>query len=437
MPISITLQSRLLAARSLTQLYNNNIYARMGLVDYMPEQFEVGDTAQIRRAKRRTAYTFDPRTQTMILEEGEFMGGSVTLDNLAYTAFPVYVSDPRKSVELYIEETGRTCGEAVAENADRYIYNRAFRTYLPTVGAVEVGDTSPLYIVAAESSTGEFADLTNTHLASSREVLNRNNVPQGNRFAALAPTASTNFMLDSTSQNNYVTVGAGGTQIYQNGLTPGVAVSRYGFNVMESNTIDGQSATLDLDSAASAQATLAIAAVAADTTKFFHADITGQVPIGAIDITLTTGTALTAGVAVGKIARIGVVGQRSKGYGVILRVNSTAPTAPVITLLLCSPAGKRLDASKVIVGTDVFSIPEIPSVSHAHHQEALIIANRNMIIPEAGDGAVGIAMEMYGLAMNLYRGSFNISRLRSERAITNLCGAKCTDWRKGNLILSL
>jgi hypothetical protein len=138
---------------------------------------------------------------------------------------------------------------------------------------------------------------------------------------------------------------------------------------MESNTIDGQSATLDLDSAASAQATLAIAAVAADTTKFFHADITGQVPIGAIDITLTTGTALTAGVAVGKIVRIGVVGQRSKGYGVILRVNSTVPTAPVITLLLCSPAGKRLDASKVIVGTDVFSIPEIPSVSHAHHQE--------------------------------------------------------------------
>jgi hypothetical protein len=60
-----------------------------------------------------------------------------------------------------------------------------------------------------------------------------------------------------------------------------------------------------------------------------------------------------------------------------------------------------------------------------------------MIIPEAGDGAVGIAMEMYGLAMNLYRGSFNISRLRSERAITNLCGAKCTDWRKGVLILSL
>jgi hypothetical protein len=437
MGITQILQARLLAARALTQLNQDNIYAQMGIVDYATGQFQVGNTAQIRRAKKRTAYTLDPRTGSMTLTEGEFMEGSVTLENLAYDAYPVYAEDPQQSYDIYVEETGEQSGEAIAQNTDRYIYNRVFRTLLPTVGAVQLGDVSPLFIVAAETSTGAFDELSNNQMLKARETMNRLNVPQGNRYASLSSTAASNFLKDATAANNFISAQGNGNELYTNGLINGTAVARYGLRVMESNSIDGQSAVLDLDTTASVQGTLAIASVANDVTKFFHADMTGSVPIGAIDLTLTTGTALTADVAVGKIVRIGATGARSIGYGKILRVNSTSATAPIITLLLSSPDGKIVPAAGVIPGTHVFSIPEIPSISHAHHKEALIIANRNTLLPGEGEGAIAVALNRNNLALTLYRGSFAINRLRGERAMTQLSGAKCSDWRKGVMLLSI
>jgi len=443
MPIlpSIAVRQKGLAARALTQLYLRSVYIKAAILNYEPQEFELDNTVQIRRPQIRVAVDFDPRVAALPLTEPGYFAGDVTLEKLFGDAFPIYSSDPNKSVELYVEETGNSIAYAISRPNEEYMYS-CFRAWAATTGTVRVGDHSPVGIVASVNSTGGFAKFQAETLLNAKTLHKSNDVPDDRIFAILSTAAGGAFLGDATNVNNFVSASIpgndGGGGLLRNGMRNGEFVDRYGIMVSDSNAVLGQSAVPDLDTVAGTQATLAIASVATDTA-FVQADRSGDVPIGAVRLTLTCTTALDVGVSVGLIARIGVSGAAAKAFGVILRVDTTTPTAPIITLAPYAPDGSKLVAGQIIAGTDLFSIPLIPSVSTSNHQEGLISANRPLIQPSEGSGVNQILMNDRdtGLGIQIYQGGFDIPRLRETRGAFYLTGSKISDYRKACLLLSL
>ncbi|GAC1493090.1 MAG: hypothetical protein NVS2B14_06080 [Chamaesiphon sp.] len=152
---------------------------------------------------------------------------------------------------------------------------------------------------------------------------------------------------------------------------------------------------------------------------------------------MTAATALQ-NVGVGQIARLGT-SSSAKAFGVILRVDTTTPTAPVVTLVPYAPNGTKLVAAQITPGTDVFSIPSIPSVNTVNHKEGLLMATRTIKEPSAGSGVIGSTMvdRDTSLTMQVFRGQYDLTHVRELMACYMLTGTKFSDWRKGALILSL
>ncbi|MGL5131474.1 MAG: hypothetical protein ACRC78_03040 [Planktothrix sp.] len=431
--------STALAAEALTQLQLLAVFPRTAVRDYELGNFERSNDVKIRRPRQRTAQSVDPRIAPLTISDPEFFSGTVTLDLQAGDAFNVYSQDPTRTRSLYVTETAQQLSDSLARLIDPYMYGK-FRNWVPTVGTVLVGDNSPIGIVALEDSSGNLINFENSHLRKAKASLKSQDVPDEPLYAVIGTYQEESLMGDSTSINNFVAAltpgNSGGTGIYTEAIKRYQFIQRFGFNVIGSNSITGQDPVLDLDGAATNQTTLPIAAVAANNL-FLSNDIQGQPPVGAVNITLTA-TALAPGVAVNKICRIGVIGSKAVAYGVIIRIDNSVPTAPVITIVPYSPEGIPVSAAKITPGTDLFQIPEIPMIGTAYHREALLYANRLLAAPSAGSGAVGINRVDPATAMSisLFTGGYDITRTREINAAYHLCGGKISDYRKARLLLS-
>lgn len=435
------LETRLTQA-ALTQLTQQAIYPRTAIVDYADGYFERGEDVKIRRPKRRTAVDFDPRAGALTMNEAEFFSGTFGLNRLWANGFPVYSHDPSGSLEIYINETGTIMAEAISRPNDDYMYQQ-FRTWSATTGAVALGKHAPVAITAALDSNNAFSDFNDDVLRNAGGVLDSINVPSIDRFAMLSTRAKTSFLGDSVMVEGFaaaLNIASGG--LIATGLPNGTFVQRYGFNVGGTNVVTGQTAVADLDTAASNQPLLPVASAAANT-DFTIADESGTVLAGAVDITLTAGTALNVtgtGVAVGQIARINASNSLTGvavAFGVILRIQSAGTTAPIITLIPYAADGTKLTAANIVSG-QYLCVPSIPSVNEAHHREALLMATRQLRPPSDGSGAKSQFLRdpQSGLLLQVYTGSYDISRLRESRLYCMLTGSGISDYRKGVLMLS-
>lgn len=434
----------MLAQESLLQLQTLSIISSTGVRDYEPGAFEIDDTVKIRRPQRREAIDVDPREGGETSEEAGWFSGDVSLEKLFKDGFPIYANDPRQSVAKYITEAGSQVADAIAKPNEAYLYS-VLRAYRATTGnGILLGDHPFIGFTASiNPSTGKFDKFDAETLLHTKTVLKTNDVPDtGNLYGILSTIAEGGFIGNATEMTNILSAlvqgRGGGTDLYQNAIPRGQFVQRHGVNVAGSNSVTGQTAITSLDGASATS--LAIASVAEDTTKFFYGDIQRATPIGALDLTLTVSGALNPAVAVGTIIRVGSISSNAlpTGFGVILRVNNTVATAPILTVAVCEPEGRQLRAGEISTSTDKVTVPLIPSVNAVYHQEALLIANRQLMKPEDGSGATSyVATNSGGMAIQFYTGSFDIDRLRSKRAAYYLTGAKISDLRKGCFALSL
>lgn len=427
-----------IAQQALTQLNLNAMYPKVCIKDYQPGAFERGDFVKIRRPKRRTAVDLNPRNAGYAFNEAEFFSGELALERLWTDGFLTYSIDSTQAVSLYISETASQIADAIATPNDNYMYNQ-FRTWAASTGTVRLGDHAPLAISACVNSSGSLAPFNNEGLRGATVFLDRENVPQDNRYCILSSTAKGAFLGDSVVVNGFAaaTIGSGG--LIERGLRLGEFVERYGFRVSGCNSVGGQVGVNDLSTEGGVQGTLAIASVA-DNTQFVYADLSGNVPVGAINLTLTVAStfALSNSVAVGQIARIGT-SSNAKAFGIILRIDTTTATAPVLTLVPYSPDGTKLNPAQIVPGTDLFSIPSIPSVNTVNHVEGLAMATRQIQEPGAGSGAVAASIvdPTSNLSIQVFSGNYDLGRVRQLNAAYMLTGAKITDFRKCGLILSL
>lgn len=444
MPVTFEPQAliteKLVARRALTQLNRLSIFARTGMGDYEDGAFEVGDTVKFRRPKISQAQEYDPRTGNgLILNQPGYITGELKLDKLYTNGFPIFSSDYR--IDTYVQDFSTQIAFSIGTIFDTYLYN-LFRTLdHASSGPVQYAANAPLAIVATENNNGQLTDFNRTLLVNAGTTLELENVPPGARYAVLSSTAKGAYIGEAIPVDaGYMEALAGGAQLLQQGLPTGQFVPRHGFLVGGSNTVSSQSGVDDLDSSAGNQASIAIAAVEADTHNggnpfFTYGDFATPTSLGAVRLTLTT-TGNLINVAVGQIARLGPTNGSAKGYGVILRVD--APNK-YVWLVPYTMKGVKLTPAQISTSTDRFSIPTIPSVSVAMHQESLVFSSRQMRAPSDGSGATAITQvdPSNNLAMQIWRGSYDVTRFRESQVATLLVGAKITDFRKCALMLSL
>lgn len=423
-----------IAKQALTQLNLSAMYPKIGIRDYQAGAFERGDSVKIRRPKRRTAVDLDPRNQAFTFNEAAFFSGNLVLERLWTDGFLTYSYDSAQSISLYIAETASQIADAIATPNDTYMYNK-FRSWsLPASGAVPLGDHPPVAISACVDSNGALSSFNNEGLRGATVFLDKENVPQDNRYCILSSTAKGAFLGDAIVVNGYAAASIGSGRLIERGLQIGEFVERYGFRVGGCNSVTGQAGVADLSSEAGSQGTLPIASVAANT-DFTYADLSSNSAVGAVNLTLTLGAGnnLVPGVAVGQIARIGT-SSKATAFGVILRV-----AGDVITLVPYAPNGTKISAGEILAGTDVFSIPTIPSVNTVNHVEGLAMATRQIQEPTNGSGAIAASIvdPVSGLSIQVFTGNYDLGRVRQLNAAYMLTGAKVTDFRKTGLILSL
>ena len=440
MPPQFTANDALLEARiaqsALTQLNLMAMYPRVCVTNYEPGAFEVGNEVKIRRPKRQRATPIDPRGGTNLnFSEAAFFSGTLTLSQLFAAGWITYGIDSRQTIERYLAETGSQMGDAIATPNDEYM-NSLFTTWTATTGAVALGANAPIGLSACvDSTTGQLTNFNSSGLTGAGVVLDKENVPKADRYALISPVAGGAFLSDSIAVTGFAAATIGGGQVIQDGMRN--FMPRFGFNIGTSNVITSQSAIADLDTNAGTQGTLAIASVAANT-DFTYADNATTTNVGAIDLTLTCTTALSSSVAVGQIARIGTSGN-AKAFGVILRINKATPTAPVVTLVPFAPNGTKVTATDIVAGTDLFSVPSIPSINTVNHREGLLMATRRIAEPSPGSGAVAASItdSDTNLTIQVFRGNYDTGTVSEKNAYYMLTGSKISDFRKCALILSL
>jgi hypothetical protein len=430
-----------IAKQALTQLNLNAMYPKVCIKDYQPGAFERGDSVKIRRPKRRTATDLNPRSEEQNFagfpfKEAEFFSGSLTLERLWTDGFMTYSIDSSQTVGLYVAETASQIADAIATPNDAYMYNK-FRTFdIASTGTVRLGDTAPLAISACVKD-GNLVPFNNEGLRGATVFLDKENVPQDKRYCILSSTAKGAFLGDAVVVNGFAAATIGSGQLIERGLKMGEFVERYGFLVSGCNSVGGQAGVNDLSTDTGLQADLPIAASVADN-DFLYADLTGNVPVGAVKLTLTIAAdKVIQNVAVGQIARIGTSGN-AKAFGVILRIADADTIAPKVTLVPYAPDGSKLNPAEILT-TDKFSIPSIPSVNTVNHVEALAMATRQIQEPSAGSGAVAASIvdPMSNLSIQVFSGNYSLAYVRQLNAAYMLTGAKITDFRKCGLILSL
>lgn len=439
MPPTFTANDALLETRiaqsALTQLNLMAMYPRVCVTNYEPGAFEVGNDVKIRRPKRRRATELNPRSAAGTFNEAAFFSGTVTLEKLWFDGWQTYGIDPRQTIETYLAETGSQMADAIATPNDEYM-NSLFTTWSATTGAVALGANAPIGLAACvDSTTGQLTNFNSSGLTGAGVVLDKENVPKADRYALISPVAGGAFLSDSIAVTGFAAAGIGGGQLIQEGMRN--FVPRFGFAVGTSNVIASQNAIADLDTSSGTQPSLAIAS-AASSTSFTYADNATTTYVGAVNLTLTCATALSTSVAVGQIARLGTSGN-AKAFGVILRLDKTTPTAPVVTLVPFAPNGTKLTAADIVPGTDLFSIPSIPSINTVNHREGILMATRRIAEPSPGSGAVAASITdtNTNLTIQVFRGNYDTGTVSEKNAYYMLTGSKISDFRKCALILSL
>lgn len=432
---------KMLAARSLTQLYLTSFFAKASATEYNGNQgFEKGETISIRRPRiKGEAEDYDPRNVNGDPANSSDAGHVVvnlTLSHLFTDGFPTYSHDG--NVAMYVNDNAEVSTAAIRSSYEKAAYLECFRDFssVPASGLVSYAAASPLQIVAAmdgANNTGvNLAPFSASALTNASTVLDRAEVPDGSRYTALSATAKGAFIGDEPMQRSYVAAQAGGAGILTDGLPMGALVSRYGFMVGGTNAITHQSAVANV---ANSAATAAITAIAQDTAVFFAADYASLTSLGAVKITIGNNWNTAAGgVAVGQIAQIkNAGGTATIAFGVILRISSAD-----IWMVPYSPAGVKMTAAEIPTGA-VVSVPMIGSVNVAYHREHLVTAARLLKPPTPNSGAVAVSAsdQESGLAMQLIRGSYDVDRFREGSRLAMLCGFKGTDYRKACLVLSL
>lgn len=431
--ITDALLPKLLAARALTQLNRQVIYPRTAVVGYENGVFERGETVKIRRPKRRVATDIDPRGSGLTLTEGTWYNAEVTLERLWGDGFPVYGSDPSQARQIYINETAQQMADAIATPNDDYMYD-AFRTWSATTGAVALGAHPPLAIVASMSN-GTYSAFDNNVIRNAGVVLDVQNVPSAQRYAVLSSTAKGDFLGDSVAFNGFgaaLNLGAG--SFIQTGIPTGTFVERYGFQCVGANSVKGQTGG---NMAASDTAHLVVSSTAANT-QFTVGDNNNTTYIGAVNITLdASGTSLNNAVGVGAILRIDLNAGGNVAHGVVLRIDTTTATAPIITMVPYTLDGRILRAADITTAHRLV-FPSIPSVNTGHHQEGLLMATRTIAEPSPGSGAVATSLvdPRSGLVIQIFQGAYKIEKLQESQAYFFLTGSRFSDWRKGVLMLS-
>jgi hypothetical protein len=427
-----------LAAGSTLQLYRKAKFAQAGVTslegDDLSKYFQKGEATSIKRPRNTgDADDYDPRSNVDApTVEAGYVVSNLLLEKLFTKGFPVYSHDA--DVATYIRDYTETTGAALRKSIDDYLYIKTMRSWsIPATGTVRIGANAPIQIVSDESSTGVMTNFSDAHLRAADEILFRNDVPSIGRYARLSPTARNNFLGDVTLVSGFAGAGAQtmpGTQIVVNQDSE-TDVPRRSFLVGGSNAITGQSAVTDLGDGT---ATETITASVADTTVFFADDSYGNVPLGAVRLTLGITGAVNPGVAVGKIARIALAGAAATAYGVVLRVDAAGK---FVWLVPYSMAGKVLPAA-AITTSHIFSIPDIGSVNTASHKEHIVYASRLLNEPAPGEGAVAdraVDPEL-GLIVQVFKGSYNIHQFKGGIRSATLMGAVPSDHRKAVLMLS-
>ena len=439
MAIDAALVSTALASRALTQLNKRAAFARGAVIGFESGNFVFDEKVKVRRPKRRRAQNLDPRVGGINFNEGEFFNGDVALERLWVDGYPVYGSDAPGSLRLYIQETGDQMADSIVSPNEDYLYDK-FRTYEATVGAQELGAHAPIRMTAALDADGNLADFNADGIRNSATTLDGFETPPQDRYCIMSTIAKGSFLGDSTLVDGFaaaLSIGAG--NLIRTGLPNAEFVPRYGFASTGSTSVYGQTTESMLGNAAGG----VVSAVAANT-DFTYKDLpAGSNSVGAVDLTLTaTGTTLGPNVAVGQILRLADSGAAHRYFGVILRIDTSTPTAPVITTVLNDAKGALVsvaDATAIVAAvTLTATIPSIGSVNVAYHREALLIANRFIAEPSPGSGATATSLRdpQTNMTIQLFNGSYDLKTVSESRAAYMLTGALLSDVRKTSFILS-
>lgn len=418
---------QLVAASALTQLNRYCVFPQAAQGNYEPVAFQKGDSVTVRRARIARSQDYDPRSgvPAVSIEPG-YQSNNLILERLWTAGFPVYGHDNRDSVSKYVSEYGEQIGHAIAEDNDNYFYNKFRTVTVPPTGTVAYSSQPPVSLVAAQKD-GQLQDFNKQLLINANVVLNRNNVPPGNRYSIISSAASGGFLGDSVLVEGFGATAVGAGKMLTTGMGPGIFVPRYGFECSSSNAVGFQIEQPNLGSGAP---TVAISSVAPNTS-FTMPDYATTTLLGALDFTFATAP---ANVAVGQIAKIAPETGNAVAFGLILRVQGV-----VVTLVPVSPTGRQLTAAEINTTSHKFSIPSIPSISVAYHREALIFATRNLSQPSDNSGATMTTMssEQTGLVVQIFKGEYRVDEFRESQRYAMLIGALLTDQRKACLMLSL
>lgn len=438
-PITSALLQQSIAAKALTTLNQLSIFPLIATTDYETGEFQRGEQVTIRVARPKLAQDFDPRAGAFTYSEGTYASDVITLEKLWTEGFPIYSHDAPAAVVKYIAETGDQVAKGIAVPNDAYMYGK-YRTVPATSGAVQYFAGAPLQIAANVDATGNFTVFDNQIVLNAGQIFDTANVPPADRYIVMSSVAKRSFLGDAVRVTGFAAATQGSGQLIMDGLANNVFAPVYGFSAGASNTVTGQAAVTDMDTASSAQSELPVASVAQDTTKFFDSAKGATTPLGAIDLTLTAGTALyvgAGGVAVGQIAQIRTTANVPKAHMVILRITNAGTTAPIITGVPYSPAGILLTAADFVAG-DKLRIPAIGSVNVASHKEGLLLANRPIQLPAANSGAVGAIQvdPITNIAIAVIKGIYDNKTLSQIVSYHSLLGAKFSDHRKGALLLT-
>jgi hypothetical protein len=432
-----TIQLRL-AQASLTQVFRNATMTQIGATvlgnDPLNQYFDVGDTVTVRRVKDSgAADEYNPRSGSDAPSaEPGYVTGQIVLEKLFTKAYPVYSHDA--NIASYLSDYAVSTGMAIKKSIDDYFYNR-FRTWsLVGSGAENIDVHPPTGVSWKENSSGVLQGFSRDNLLYAGLILDQNEVPSTNRKARIGAVAKTSFLSDAIAVVGEPGAYAGsspGTSLINTGLPIGTDIYRDGFLVSGSNAVTGQTAVADLGDG---DATEPLATAADDTTVFFKGDLATSTPLGAVEFTIDQTAALNAGVAVGKIARIGAGNATAIAYGVILRV--TAATKKV-WLVPYGPTGNIIPAA-TFTTSHSFSVPAIREVNVAAHTEALLYASRAILPPSADSGAVSASVfeAQTGLILQVLKGTYQINQFKETIRSAVLLGAKMTDYRKACLMLS-
>jgi len=439
-PIASSLLVQSIAAIAGRTLNRSSIYPKVATTDYENQTFEKGETTTIRLARTKLAVDFDPRVSGFTPTEGTYASDTIVLERLWTNGYPVYAHDAPEAVKKYIVETGNQCAKGIAPPNDDYMYGK-FRTVPATTGAVQYFANAPLAIVANVDATGNFTAFDSTIVTNAGAVLDVNNVPaDGDRYVVMSSISKANFLRDAIRVTGFAPAVRGSGQLIEDGLANNQFIPTYGFNCGASNTVSGQSAVADMDTAVGTQAELLLASFTQDTSKFFDSQVSAATALGAVDFVLTAGTALNVaagGVAVGQIAQIRTTGNVPKAHLVILRIADAGTTAPIITGVPYSPSGVKLTIADFVAG-DKLRIPAIGSVNTANHKEGLLLSSRPIALPKSDSGAVGATQvdPETQIAINVIKGIFDSTVLKQNITYHALLGAKFANWKMGALMLT-